>query len=74
MTTTYHQLGEAMMTQTVLPFELEVTDETITAHAGLALFGEFVHSLGMNALVNRNLPKPGSGRNMRRLPLLNLSF
>ncbi|SHJ02237.1 hypothetical protein SAMN02745216_00935, partial [Desulfatibacillum alkenivorans DSM 16219] len=60
-TTTYHQRGEAMMTQTVLPFKLEVTNETITAHAGLVVFGEFVHGLGLNALVNRNLPKPGSG-------------
>ncbi|SHL46008.1 hypothetical protein SAMN02745216_05226, partial [Desulfatibacillum alkenivorans DSM 16219] len=38
-TTTYHQRGEAMMTQTVLPFKLEVTNETITAHAGLVVFG-----------------------------------
>ena len=29
-----------MLTQGVLPFKLEVTDETITPHAGLAIFGE----------------------------------
>lgn len=49
-----------MMAQTVLPFKLEVTEETITAHAGLCLFGEFLHGLGVNACVDRNLPRPGS--------------
>jgi hypothetical protein len=30
------------MPQTVLPFKLEATDEQLTAHGGLALFGEFL--------------------------------
>lgn len=49
-----------MMTQTVLPFKLGVTDERITAHAGLALFGEFVKALDVAVMVDRELPGPGS--------------
>ena len=30
----------------VLPFKIEVTDETLTANAGLVLFGEFIYGLG----------------------------
>ena len=53
------------MAQTVLPFKLEVTEETITAHAGLCLFGEFLHGLCANALVDRELPRPGSAAGYR---------
>ena len=41
-----------MVRQTVLPFKLERTDETLTAHGGLALLAEFNHSLGLCALVD----------------------
>ncbi len=30
-----------MIQQMVLPFKLEITRDTITSHAGLALLGEF---------------------------------
>ncbi len=50
------------MTQRVLPFKLECTNDTITAHAGLVMFGEFIHALGLPDLINRELPKPGSPR------------
>ena len=50
------------MPQRVLPFKLESTTDTITAHAGLAMFGEFIHATGLAGLVNRELPKPGSPR------------
>lgn len=49
-----------MMAQTVLPFKLEITKDEISSHAGLALFGEFVHALGLPALLDRRLPGPGS--------------
>ena len=51
-----------MIRQTVLPFKLERTDETLTAHGGLALLAEFTHGLGLRALVARHLPHPGSNR------------
>jgi len=48
-----------MLTQAVLPFKLEVTDETITPHAGLAIFGEFMHALGLPGALDRVLPWSG---------------
>jgi hypothetical protein len=36
-----------MIKQTVLPFKLEETKDLITAHAGLALLGEFAVGLGL---------------------------
>jgi len=53
------------MTQTVLPFKLEVTGEEITAHAGLVLFGEFLDGVRLNVVVDREMPRPGSGAGYR---------
>jgi hypothetical protein len=50
-----------MMTQTVLSFKLGSTEEKITAHAGLAVFGEFVHATGILKEVDKALKGPGSG-------------
>jgi len=50
-----------MMAQTVLPFKLGITNETLTAHAGLALFGEFCRAHHLSDLVDGELPAPGSG-------------
>jgi hypothetical protein len=50
-----------MIKQTVLPFKLETTRDMITAHAGLALMGEFAVGLGLKKAVDRYLPTPGSG-------------
>jgi Transposase DDE domain group 1 len=50
-----------MMTQNVLSFKLEITEEKITANAGLAVFGEFVHATGILQEVDRVLKGPGSG-------------
>jgi hypothetical protein len=50
-----------MMTQNVLSFKLEITEEKITANAGLAVFGEFVHATGILREVDRVLKGPGSG-------------
>jgi len=54
-----------MIKQTVLPFKLEKTKDTITAHAGLALLGEFCVGLGLLDSANTRLPKPGSGAGFR---------
>ncbi len=50
-----------MIHQTVLPFKLEITRDTITSHAGLALLGEFCVGLDFLRVIDRSLPKPGSG-------------
>lgn len=50
-----------MIKQTVLPFKLEKTKDLITAHAGLALLGEFAVGLGLPDAFDRELPGPGSG-------------
>jgi hypothetical protein len=50
-----------MIKQTVLPFKLEQTRDLMTAHAGLALLGEFTIGLGLMEAVDKRLPAPGSG-------------
>ena len=50
-----------MIKQTVLPFKVETTKDLITAHAGLALMGEFAVGLGLNKTLDRYLGDPGSG-------------
>ena len=59
-TTLFTQPVTPMLSQTVLPFKLAVTDESLTAHAGLALFGEYYAAMGIGHLVDRELPEPGS--------------
>lgn len=54
-----------MITKTVLPFKLETTSDTITAHAGLTLLGEFGHALGLPYLLDSHVPLPGSGAGYR---------
>lgn len=49
-----------MLTQTVLPFKLESTDEVLTAHAGLALLGEFAKGIGLPRWVESAFDRPGS--------------
>jgi hypothetical protein len=51
-----------MLNQTVLPFKLSETEEKLTAHAGLALFGEFCAAMKLSDQVNRHLPAPGSAK------------
>lgn len=50
------------LTQTVLPFKIEATEEMLTANAGLALFGEFTQGLGLHRWLAQEMPLPGSGR------------
>ena len=54
-----------MINQTVLPFKLEETKDLITAHAGLALLGEFTVGLGVLDELDKALPQPGSGAGYR---------
>jgi len=42
-------------------FKSETTKDAITAHAGLALVGEFAVGLGLLASADSQLPKAGSG-------------
>ncbi len=49
-----------MIRQTVLPFKVEKTDDTMTPHGGLALVGEFTVGTGALKIIDRHLPKPGS--------------
>ena len=46
--------------QTVLPFKLGATDESLTAHCGLALFGEYLRAIDVGGLIDHELPGPGS--------------
>jgi hypothetical protein len=46
--------------QTVLPFKLAANDESLTAHGGLALFGEYLRAMSICGLINLELPGPGS--------------
>jgi len=50
-----------MIEQSVLPFKLGETNDSLTPHAGLALFAEFLHALKLPDSVEASLPSPGSG-------------
>ncbi len=49
-----------MMTQTVLPFKCDTTDEKLTAHGRLALFGEFLQAMHLPRQLDEALPWPVS--------------
>jgi len=51
-----------MLKQTVLPFKIEKTQEEMTSHAGLSIFGEFFRGLGLRELANTYLPHPQGPR------------
>ena len=46
--------------QTVLPFKLTASDESLTAQAGLVLFDEYLGAMGVAGLINHELPGAGS--------------
>jgi hypothetical protein len=46
--------------QTVLPFKLAASDESLTAHGGLALFDEYLRAMSIRGLIDHELPGPGS--------------
>ena len=49
------------MARIVLPFKIAETEESMTAQAGLLLFGEFQLGVGVRRWMEREMPKPGSG-------------
>ncbi len=51
-----------MIQQTVFPFKIKTTKESLTAHGGLGLMAEFNHGIGLRELTDRYLPGPGSNR------------
>src|SRR5450830_338035 len=55
-----HLGGEMGSSQTVLPFKLAANDESLTAHGGLALFGEYLRAMSICGLINLELSGPGS--------------
>ena len=58
----------------LLPFKLETTKDIITPHAGLGLFGEFLHSQRIAEIIDKVLPKRKSSKSYSAsifaLPLL----
>lgn len=46
--------------QRVLPFKLAATDESLTAHGGLAFYGEYLLAMGVGGLTDHELARPGS--------------
>lgn len=51
-----------MIHERLFPFKVERTGELVTSRSGLAVFSGFMEALGVRDLVERYLPKPGSGR------------
>jgi len=51
-----------MLPQTILPFKLEISDEKLTARAGLALVAESAEGYGLRLDFEKHLPRPGSNR------------
>ena len=49
---------KAMISQNVLPFKLERSNESLTPHAGLVLAHEFHLALGLDRLLDTWLPPP----------------
>jgi hypothetical protein len=54
-----------MIRQTVFPFKIKTTNETLTARSGLALFAEYNHGIGLRKLADKYLPAPGSNRGFK---------
>lgn len=50
------------MTQGVLNFSVEATDERLTPRAGEIVFGEYLKAIGLDKLCNLHLPQPQSNR------------
>ena len=56
-----------MIRQTVFPFKLERTEEKVTARSGLALYAEFMKGMRVEELVDRHMPRSGSGRGFKAI-------
>ena len=56
-----------MIRQSVLAFKLERTEEKVTARSGLVLYSEFMKGIGLGAIVDRHMPRAGSGRGFKAI-------
>jgi hypothetical protein len=59
-----HLEGAMRASQTVLPFTLTASDESLTAHAGLVLFDEYLGAMDIAGLINHELS--GAATRVRR--------
>jgi Transposase DDE domain group 1 len=57
-----NQEGKSMISQGILRFKIEHTEEQITPRSGLALFAEVIRALDVRRKVEGHFPKPGSNR------------
>jgi hypothetical protein len=57
-----NQEGKDMVSQGVLPFKIERTDELITPRSGLALFAETLEVMKLRERIRKAFPRPGSNR------------
>ena len=44
------------MTQTILNYKLETTNEKLTPRVGVAILGEYLKGMGLEGFCNKNLP------------------
>lgn len=51
-----------MIQQTLFPFKLEMTQDKLTSKAGLSIFAEYNHVMGLTELSDKYLPHPLSNR------------
>ena len=51
-----------MIQQTLFPFKLEMTKDKITSKAGLSIFAEYNHYIGLTELADKYLTRPKSNR------------
>jgi hypothetical protein len=51
-----------MIKQTILPFKLKMTQQSITSRSGLAIYAEFLRAIGVKDMVQCFMPAPGSNR------------
>lgn len=54
-----------MVQQSVFPFKLKRTEERMTSRSGLVLYAEFMKAFGIDGLIERYMPQPGSGHGYR---------
>ncbi len=47
----------SIMTQTILNFKLEYTNEKLTPRTGVVILGEYLKGMSLEELCNANLPK-----------------
>ena len=58
------------MTQTVLNFSIESSDEKLTPRSGTILLGEFFKAIGLDEMCNRYLPKSKSNHSYQPFEMI----